>query len=51
VLLVKSGLKTPLNLLLGDAVGRTMRYFLIAVVAGVVWPVTFPYFAKLGKKV
>lgn len=51
VLLVKSGLKTPLNLLLGDAVGRTMRYFLIAVVAGVVWPVTFPYFAKLAKKV
>lgn len=51
VLAVKSGLKVPLNLLLGEAVGRTARYFLIAVVAGVVWPLTFRFFAKLGKKV
>ena len=51
VLAVKSGLKAPLNLLMGEAVGRMMRYFLVAVAAGVVWPFTFPFFAKFGKKV
>lgn len=50
VLAVKSGLKAPLNLLLGELAGRTARYFLIVVVAGVVWPLTFKWFAKLGVK-
>ena len=50
VLAVKSGLKTPLNALLGESVGRSVRYFLIVIVAGVVWPLTFKWFSKLGKK-
>lgn len=50
VLAVKSGLKTPLNWLLGEAAGRTARYFLIAVVAGVLWPLSFRFFSKLGIK-
>ena len=50
VLIVKSGLKTPLNLLLGDSVGRSVRYFLIVVFAGVLWPLTFKFFSKLGVK-
>ncbi len=50
VLAVKSGLKTPLNALLGEAVGRSARYFLIVVVAGILWPLTFRWFAKLGNK-
>lgn len=50
VLAVKSGLKTPLNALLGDYVGRAVRYFLVVLVAGGAWPMTFRYFAKLGKR-
>ena len=50
VLAVKSGLKEPLNLLLGESAGRAGRYFLIVVVAGVLWPLSFRWFAKLGVK-
>ena len=50
VLAVKSGLKTPLNLLLGESIGRGARYFLMVIVAGIVWPLSFRWFAKLGKK-
>ena len=50
VLAVKSGLKTPLNLLLGESVGRAARYLLIVVVAGFGWPLSFNWFAGLGKK-
>jgi len=38
VLAVKSGLKSPLNLLFGESVGRAARYFLIVIVAGIPWP-------------
>ena len=50
VLLVKSGLKVPLNLLFGESIGRTARYFLIVIVAGIVWPLTFPFFQRFSKK-
>ena len=50
VLLVKSGTKTVLNLLFGEYVGRSVRYFLIVILAGIVWPLSFKLFAKLGKK-
>lgn len=50
VLLVKSGLKDPLNFLFGESVGRAARYFLIVIVAGIVWPLSFPYFAKIKAK-
>ena len=29
---------------------RLVRYFLMVIVGGVLWPMTFKYFAKLGKK-
>ena len=51
VLAVKSGLKTPINFLFGEFVGRAVRYCLIVVIAGAVWPITFRYFGKLGSKV
>lgn len=51
VLLVKSGLKAPLNLLFGESLGRAARYFLIVIVAGIVWPLTFKWFAKMGTRV
>lgn len=50
VLAVKSGLKPPLNALLGEFIGRAIRYFLIVIVAGILWPMTFGYFKKLGNK-
>ncbi len=50
VLAVKSGLKEPLNALFGEYPGRAVRYFLIVMVAGSLWPLTFPWFSKLGKK-
>ena len=51
VLLVKEGLRAPLNALFGGHMAaRAVRYFLIVIVAGIVWPLTFRFFAKLGKK-
>ena len=50
VLTVKSGLKTPLNLLFGESLGRSARYFLIVIVAGILWPSSFKWFSKLGTK-
>ena len=50
VLAVKSGLKAPLEAVFGTLVGRGIRYFLIVIVAGVVWPLTFKWFANLGNK-
>ncbi len=50
VLAVKSGTKELLNGLLGEQAGRSVRYFLIVVVAGIIWPLTFRWFSKLGNK-
>lgn len=50
VLLVKSGMKAPINALFGTSVGTAVRYFLIVVVAGILWPLTFRWFSKLGSK-
>ena len=50
ILVIKSGLKTPLNWLFGELIGRSVRYFLMVTVAGIVWPLSFRYFSNLGKK-
>jgi len=50
VLLVKGGTKELLNLLLGESVGRAVRYFMIVIVSGIVWPLSFKWFAKLGSR-
>lgn len=50
VLLVKSGMKSVLNGVFGELAGRGVRYFLIVIVAGILWPLTFRYFSKLGAK-
>ena len=50
VLAVKSGLKAPLEALCGELAGRAVRYFLIVIVAGIVWPLSFRWLAGLGKK-
>ena len=51
VLLVKSGLKAPLEaLFVGHMAARAIRYFLIVLVAGVLWPATFRFWGRLGRK-
>ena len=50
VLAVKEGLRAPLEWLLPVLPARAVRYFLIVVWAGFVWPSTFRFFGKLGVK-
>ena len=50
-LIVKEGLKAPLDAVFGGHMAaRAIRYFALVLVAGIVWPLTFPRFAKLGRK-
>lgn len=50
VLAVKSGLKVPLNYLFGESFGRAARYFLVVISAGIVWPLSFKWFANLKSR-
>lgn len=50
VLAIKEGLSQPLASLLGQYPGRSVRYFLIVLFAGAVWPLTFRWFSSLGQK-
>lgn len=51
VLAVKEGLRGPLETLFaGHIAARGVRYFLIVLVAGLVWPMTFQWFSRLGVK-
>lgn len=50
VLLVKNGLRAPLDAVFGELIGRAVRYFMIVIAAGMVWPLTFKWFAQLGIK-
>lgn len=51
VLAVKSGLKAPLDALFaGHMIARSVRYGLVVVVAGMVWPMTFSRFARMGRR-
>lgn len=51
VLFVKSGLKAPLLSLFNDhCAAHAVRYFATVIVVGTVWPMTFAWFARLGRK-
>lgn len=51
VLTVKEGLRAPLEMLCGNVlVARAVRYFLIVIMAGIVYPLSFRFFGKLGIK-
>ena len=50
VLAVKEGLRAPLELILPVYPARAVRYFLIVIVAGAVWPLSFARLSKLGVK-
>ena len=47
---IKAGLKTPLYALTGGHYAADfLRYFLMVVFAGCIWPLTFKFFGKFGK--
>ena len=50
VLAVKEGLRAPLELVLPVYPARAVRYFLIVIMAGSVWPMSFERLSKLGRK-
>lgn len=47
VILAKGLLKAPLNALLGASVGGFVRYLVMILAAGLLWPMTFRFFGKL----
>ena len=48
---IKAGLKAPLIALIGNAgAANAVRYGLMVVFAGAVWPMTFRFWGKCGKK-
>lgn len=50
VLAVKEGLRAPLEWICGGHLwARSIRYFLIVLVAGLLWPMSFRHFEKLDK--
>ncbi len=49
LLAIKSGLKTPLYFIVGNTnIADAIRYFIIAVFAGIVWPITFNFWNKIS---
>ena len=51
VLAVKELMRAPLEAILpANTWARMLRYFLMVIMAGSVWPLTFKYFAKIGGK-
>ncbi len=51
VVAVRSGLKGVLSAIFGDAMFTNgIRYFLMCVVGGILWPMTFRFWGRLGKK-
>jgi hypothetical protein len=51
MLLIKSFVKAPLHALFGGHLfADAVRYFLITVFAGCIWPMTFKWFGKLERK-
>ena len=50
-LAVKEGLKAPLDAIFqGHMIARAIRYFVLVLAAGIVWPLTFPRLSRLGRK-
>lgn len=51
VLLVKEGLRAPLDWVFGGRMAaRMVRYFLVVLTAGILWPMSFGWFSRLGRK-
>lgn len=44
---VRAGMKAPLQAIMPEFPATAVRYFFMVLFAGAVWPLTFPWFAKL----
>lgn len=50
ILAVKEGLKMPLDALFGGhMIARSVRYFFVVLMGGLLWPLTFRFFSKIGQ--
>ena len=49
IIAIRAGLKAPLQAILPEFPATAVRYFLMVVFAGAVWPLTFSRFARMGK--
>ena len=51
LLIIKAGLKAPLNFIFGGSyVADGVRYFLLVIFAGCIWPITFKWFKNKTQK-
>ncbi len=51
VMLVKEGLRAPLDLIFSEhLISRAVRYFLMVVAGGILWPMTFKRFSNIKTK-
>ena len=50
VLAVKEGMRAPLELVLSVYPARAVRYFLVVIMAGAIWPMSFRRLSQLGSK-
>lgn len=51
IILIKEVLRYPIDLIFnGHLIARSIRYFLIVVTAGIIYPLTFKWYSKLGNK-
>ena len=51
VVLAKEGLKAPLGALFGGHPAATaVRYFLVVATAGLLWPMSFSFWGRLGRR-
>ena len=47
---IRAGLKAPLQAVMPEFPATALRYFIMVLFAATAWPLTFPWFAKLGTK-
>ena len=51
VLIVKEGLRSPIDFIFdGHLIARAVRYFLMVVAGGILWPMTFKWFSNIKKE-
>ena len=51
IILIKEVMRFPLDFIFnGHLIARSIRYFLIVITAGILYPLTFKWLARLGKK-
>ena len=47
---IKTLLKAPLRAILDAGPADAIRYLVLVLFVGCIWPLTFPFFARLGRK-